>query len=156
MTLYIRTAHTYEPVLWTVMGCSWPMPHGTYIMILRISNNTTEICNWNQAGKNNSIILSNTTWPHQLLVRIPLLGRAYFNSHIRHSRAGRALLRWRKECGRLWVQLASAVQAPIAYMFIDSCQFLPVTSSVIVTCTYPFTADDNQLQKWAILSSAMS
>ena len=45
------------------------------------------------------------------------------NSHIRHSRAGRALLRWRKECGRLWVQLASAVQAPIhsvAYMYIDS------------------------------------
>ena len=43
------------------------------------------------------------------------------NSHIRHSRAGRALLRWRKECGRLWVQLASAVQAPmhsVAYMYI--------------------------------------
>ena len=37
----------------------------------------------------------------------------FFNSHIRHSRAGRALLRWRKECGRLWVQLASAVQAPM-------------------------------------------
>ena len=35
------------------------------------------------------------------------------NSHIRHSRAGRALLRWRKECGRLWVLLGSAVQAPI-------------------------------------------
>ena len=35
------------------------------------------------------------------------------NSHIRHSRAGRTLLRWRKECGRLWVQLASAVQAPM-------------------------------------------
>ena len=45
------------------------------------------------------------------------------NSHIRHSRAGRALLRWRKECGRLWVQLASAVQAPmhsVAYMYIHS------------------------------------
>ena len=45
------------------------------------------------------------------------------NSHIRHSRAGRALLRWRKECGRLWVQLASAVKAPmhsVAYMYIDS------------------------------------
>ena len=81
------------------------------------------------------------------------------NSHIRHSRAGHALLRWRKECGRLWVQLASAVQAPIhsvAYMYIDSYQFLPVTSSVIVTCTYPFTADDNQFQKSTILSSAMS
>ena len=47
---------------------------------------------------------------------------ADINSHIRHSRAGRALLRWRKECGRLWVQLVSGVQAPIhsvAYMFID-------------------------------------
>ena len=45
------------------------------------------------------------------------------NSHIRHSRADRALLRWRKECGRLWVQLASAVKAPmhsVAYMYIDS------------------------------------
>ena len=45
------------------------------------------------------------------------------NSHIRHSRAGRALLRWRKVCGRLWVQLTSAVQAPmhsVAYMYIDS------------------------------------
>ena len=45
------------------------------------------------------------------------------NSHIRHLRAGRALLRWRKECGRLWVQLASAVQAPIhsvTYMYTDS------------------------------------
>ena len=81
------------------------------------------------------------------------------NSHIRHSRAGRALLRWRKECGRLWVQLASGVQAPIhsvAYMYIDWYLFLPVTSSVIVTCTYPFTADDNHLQKSTILSSAMS
>ena len=48
---------------------------------------------------------------------------SYDNSHIRHSRAGRALLRWRKECGRLWVQLASAVQAlmhSVAYMYIDS------------------------------------
>ena len=39
-----------------------------------------------------------------------------FNSHIRHTR-------WRKECGRLWVQLASTVQAPmhsVAYMYIDS------------------------------------
>ena len=33
------------------------------------------------------------------------------NSHIWHSCAGRALLHWRKECGRLWVQLASAMQA---------------------------------------------
>ena len=31
-----------------------------------------------------------------------------------------------------------------------------MTSSVIVTCTYPFTADDNHLQKSKILSSAMS
>ena len=81
------------------------------------------------------------------------------NSHIRHSRAGRALLRWRKECGWLWVQLASAVQPPIhnvAYMYIDCFQFLPVTSSFIVTCTYLFTTDDNHLQKSTILSSAMS
>ena len=43
------------------------------------------------------------------------------NSHIRHSRAGRALLRWRKECGRLWVLLGSAVQAPIhSSMCIES------------------------------------
>ena len=45
------------------------------------------------------------------------------NSHIRHSRAGRALLCWKKEWGRLWVQLASAVQVPmhsVAYMYIDS------------------------------------
>ena len=35
------------------------------------------------------------------------------NSHIRHSRTGRALLRWGKECGRLWVLLASAVRAPM-------------------------------------------
>ena len=33
-------------------------------------------------------------------------------SHIWHSCTGRALLHWRKECGQLWVQLASAVQAP--------------------------------------------
>ena len=85
--------------------------------------------------------------------------RSSVNSHIRHSRAGRALLRWRKECGRIWVQLASAAQAPIhsvAYMYTASYQFLPVTSSVIVTCTYPFTADDNHLQKSTIMSSAMS
>ena len=44
----------------------------------------------------------------------------------------------------------------IAYMYIDSYSFLPVTSSVIVTCTYRFTADDNHLQKSTILSSAMS
>ena len=31
-----------------------------------------------------------------------------------------------------------------------------MTSSVIVTCTYPFTADDNHLQKSTIMSSAMS
>ena len=80
------------------------------------------------------------------------------NSHIRHSRAGRALLRWRKECGRLWVQLASAAQAPmhsVAYMYIDPYSFLPVTSSVIMTCSYTFTADDNHLQKSTILSSAI-
>ena len=30
-----------------------------------------------------------------------------------------------------------------------------MTSSVIITCTYPFTADDNNLQKSTILSSAI-
>ena len=81
------------------------------------------------------------------------------NSHIRHSRPGRALLRWTKECGRLWVQLASAVQAPIhsvAYTYIDSYSFLSVTSSVMITCIYTFTADDNHLQTSTILNSAVS
>ena len=66
---------------------------------------------------------------------------SFGNSHIRHSCAGRALLRWRKECGRLWAQLARAAQAPIhivAYMYIDSYWFLPVASSVIITCIYHF------------------
>ena len=61
------------------------------------------------------------------------------NSHIRHSCAGHTLLHWRKECGRLWVQLAELAQAPmhiVAYMYIDSYWFLPVTSSVIITCIY--------------------
>ena len=35
------------------------------------------------------------------------------NSHIWYSRSGRALLCWRNECGRLWVILGSAMQAPI-------------------------------------------
>ena len=54
----------------------------------------------------------------------------YVNSHIRHSRSGRALLRWRKVCGRLWVQLTSAVQAPmhsVAYVH----WFLLISTSVI-------------------------
>ena len=70
-----------------------------------------------------------------------MLVSALINSHIRHSCAGRALLRWRKECGRLWVQLARAAQAPmhiVAYMYIDSYWFLPVTSSFIITCIYHF------------------
>ena len=75
------------------------------------------------------------------------------NSHIQHSRAGHALLRWRKECRRLWVLLGSAVQPPIhsvacALILI---KFLPVISSVMITCTYPFTEDDNYLQKSTIL-----
>ena len=88
------------------------------------------------------------------LVKVPIVFGG--NSHIRHSCAGRALLRWRKVCRRLWVQLTSAVQAPmhsVAYMYIDSYQFLPVSSSVMITCTYPFTADDNHLQKSTIVSS---
>ena len=40
-------------------------------------------------------------------------------------------------------------------MFIDSYQFLSVISSVMITCTYHFTVDDNHLQKSTILSSAI-
>ena len=56
------------------------------------------------------------------------------------------------------MQLASVVQVPmhsVAYMYIDSYQFLPVTSSVIIICIYTFTADDNRLQKSTILSSVI-
>ena len=86
-------------------------------------------------------------------------GRA--NSHIRHSRAGRALLRWRKECGRLWVLLGSTVHmvqaGPHAQsgMCIDSYLFLPEISSFVITCTYRFTTDDNHLQNSTILSSVI-
>ena len=38
---------------------------------------------------------------------------------------------------------------------VYSYQFLPVISSVMITCTYPFTVDDNHLQKSTILSSAI-
>ena len=58
------------------------MPHGTdiYIMIEKILNYTIKICIWKQAGMDNSIISPNTpSWPQQLLVRICLLERAYFN-----------------------------------------------------------------------------
>ena len=49
-------------------------------MIYRILNYTTEIYNWNQAGKNNSIISPNTpSQPWGLLVCICLLERAYSN-----------------------------------------------------------------------------
>ena len=83
------------------------------------------------------------------------------NSHIRHSRAGRALLRWRKECGRLWVLLGSTVHmvqaGPHAQsgMCIDSYLFLPEISSFVITCTYRFTTDDNHLQNSTILSSVI-
>ena len=40
------------------------------------------------------------------------------NCHIRHSRAGRALQCWRRECGRLWVQLASAAYSPV-YAYVS-------------------------------------
>ena len=40
-------------------------------------------------------------------------------------------------------------------MYIDPYLFLPVTSSVMITCTYPFTADNNHLQKSTILISAI-
>ena len=81
-----------------------------------------------------------------------------YNSHIRHSHVGRALLRSRTECGRLWVLLGSAVQAgppTQSGMCIDSYQFLPEISSFVITCTYPFTTDDNHRQKSTILSSVI-
>ena len=46
-----------------------------------------------------------------LLVYEILWLKDIYNSHIRHSQTGRALLRSRKEFGRLWVLLMSAVQA---------------------------------------------
>ena len=88
---------------------------------------------------------------------IPYLG-AMSNSHIRHSRAGRALLRSRKECRRLWVLLGSAVQVgpqTQSGMCIDPYQFLPEISSFVITCSCLFTADDNHLQKFTILSSVI-
>ena len=63
-------------------------------------------------------------------------------SHIRHSRAGRTLLRSRKECGRLWMLLGSAVQAgphTLCGMCINSYKFLPEISSFVITCTYLFS-----------------
>ena len=40
-------------------------------------------------------------------------------------------------------------------MCIDSYQFLPVTSSVMITCTCPFSTNDNHLQRSTILSSVI-
>ena len=43
------------------------------------------------------------------------------HSEVRQSRAARALLRWRKECGWIWVLLASSMQASlrsVAYVLI--------------------------------------
>ena len=48
---------------------------------------------------------------HGMPCLIQRVGFVRSNSHIWHSRTGRALLRSRKECRRLWVQLRSAVQA---------------------------------------------
>ena len=48
--------------------------------MLRILNYTIAIYIWNQAGKHNSIMSSNTlSWTHQLLSCICLSERAYFN-----------------------------------------------------------------------------
>ena len=63
----------------------------------------------------------------ELSARLNSKSVSFHNSHIRHSRAGRALLRWRKECGRLWVLLGSAVQAgphTLCGMCIDSHLFI--------------------------------
>ena len=58
------------------------MSHNTYsrIIIWKILNSTIEIYIWIQVVNNNNIVLSDTpSWPHQLLVCICLLGRAYFD-----------------------------------------------------------------------------
>ena len=92
------------------------------------------------------------------LASVDWLRKTPHNSHIRHSRAGRALLRSRKECGWLWVLLGSAVQAcphTLCGMCIDSYLVLPEISSFVITCTYLFTADDNHLQKSTIRSSVI-
>ena len=79
----------------------------------------------------------------------------HVNFHIWRWCAGYALLRWRKECGRLWVLLESAAEPHTQCMWIDTYSFLAVTRSIIITCTYPFTVDDNLLQKSIILSSVI-
>ena len=83
------------------------------------------------------------------------------NSHIWHSRVGRALLHWRKECGRLWVLLGNAAQAPINHV-ANVYWFLLISTSDIKRCNnlylflffiYFFTAEDNHLRKSTVLSS---
>ena len=51
-----------------------------FMLLLKMLNYTIRIYTWNPTGKNKSIISSNTpSWPHQLLVCICPLERAYFN-----------------------------------------------------------------------------
>ena len=40
-------------------------------------------------------------------------------------------------------------------MCIETYGFLPVISNVVITCTYPFTTDDDYLHKSTILSSVI-
>ena len=72
MTPNTRTTHTPQKQsyrLWWGAPGQCTISYDTYIpiMIQRIATNTAEIYIWNQAGKNNSITLSNIpSWPHQL------------------------------------------------------------------------------------------
>ena len=81
-------------------------------------------------------------------------------SHIRHSRAGRTLLRSSKECGRLWMLLhgeRSAGRPPYPVWHVY--WFLSISTRDIKLCNNLylsfFTADDNHLQKSTTLSSVM-
>ena len=80
-TKHQNSAHP-KPVPYTVMGAAdqYTMSPSTHIhfMIQRILNYTIETYNWNQAGNNNNIALSDTpSWPIQLLVCICLLEREF-------------------------------------------------------------------------------
>ena len=65
-----RAPKTQSCRLWWGAADQCTMPHGTYIqiMIYRLLNYTIEMRIWNQTGKNNSILPSNTpSWSYQLL-----------------------------------------------------------------------------------------
>ena len=75
---------TPKKVLWTVLGCSWPMHTLTWYLDPYDDIEIPELNYWNmhlkQSRKEYSIISSNIpAWPHQLLVCTCFLERAYFN-----------------------------------------------------------------------------